>query len=560
MHRLILILIFCLLTFQVAAQNASIKPESLLDLSRRNQPSSGVFTGTPFVKIEPTVGAPIPEAKSGWMDEEKKRLFGTTQITQDKFFQPKITTPTAFQPRAEDLLNEITYKTPFGKETSALFVPHTTDFISMIQVLDEKSISIDEIIQFIQTEKQAFSRVLAVPKNKKFTADSFRLIRALKDGKPFDLTVHITNDEITLSNPTELPAGIHQFHIKYIIQSGIDIQNGNGTLSYNVTGNKWPFEINRFLIYISFPSKTTVFSNNVAYGNNEVVIANSYKYKEDGNGNAIYQLNNPLPAFAPLTVYETFKSTLYGDSAFDIFFNKHIHQFIILLITVTVFIYLAVSAVYLRFKKPEKDNLKLIQSLSPITLAYAKKGRLSQTFLKTLNAYTLWAKQQKRPKSSKQYKNTRLYRLSQTCLWHWGIRQIICFALYLRLSGKYWLTVACMIFGIMYLADRQNIYLTFTEYFVTFILSGIMVILFFRKWGKRDVLQEIDIYHTKLIKSYDFYGLTAESVMHLFTRHFTRMAAIGSATEWRKKASTYSAKINDLPFISQNGERHEKTN
>ncbi len=562
MRRLIGILFICLIGFQALAQVSTIKPESLFDTTRQNYQSSGLYRGTPFVKFGATVGAPVPEAKSGWMDEEKKRLFGTTQITQDKFFQSNAKMPAAFKPSAADLLTEITFKTPFGKETNAVFVPHTTDFISMIQVLDEKSIAVEEIIQYIQTENQPFERVLSLPKDEKLTSDSFQLIRAIKDGKPFDLNVQITDNEIILSNDTVLPAGIYQFQIKYIIQSGIDIQNGNGLLNYNITGYKWPLPINRFIVYVSFPAKTTIFNNNLAFGANDVVISNSYTYNEDSHGNSFFQLKNPLPSYAAVKLYQTFRSTIYTDSAFDLFFNKHINLIIVLLIISAVMVYLFVSIIYLRFKKPESDTLKFIQSLRPETLAFATTGTLSQQFLKGLNDYVKWVKQGKKSRKRRPIKDTKLYRLSQSRFWGWGVRQMVCFCLYLRLAGKYWLTVICMICGIIYLASQQNIHLTFMEYFFTFILSGIMVIVFFQKWGKQDLLKEINLYRNKLTQSYDFYGLTSQSVTNLFTRHHPRMLAINADNEWIKKTITYSSEINNLPFISKNmnGAKHEKTN
>ncbi len=562
MRRLIWILFLGIVTFIATAQTANIKPESLLDISKRNQPAGGVYTGVPFVKIEPTVGAQPAEAKSGWMDEEKKRLFGTTQITQDKFFQPNVVAAPAIQPSSDDTLPEISYKTPFGNETSAIYTTHTTDFISMIQILDNQSIAVEEIIQFIQTEEKPFSRVLPANKGNKFNPDSFQLLHVEKNGQPFDLNVQINADEILLSHEMPLPAGIHQFRIKYIIRSGIGIQDGNGILDYNITGYKWPMPVNRFWIYVSFPSKTTVFEKDIAFGANDIVILNSYTHKEDSNGNSLFVLKNPLPAFAGVKVYEKFKSTIFTDSALDRFINKYINIMIVLLIIGTVFVYLGVSALYLRFKKPETDTFKFIQSFSPETLAYAKNGTLHTSFLKELNAYQEWCSQNKKKQKKKSVQKIILYRLALSRWWHWGARQIIELAFYTRISGKYWLTTLCMIVGIAYLSTRQNIHLTFIQYFVTLIISGIMIIIFFRKWGKQELLKEIGLFRSKLTQARDFYGLNEQGVINLFTRHYPRMLAIGAAGQWVDLTATHAPAIKNLPFIPQQikGEKDEKTN
>ncbi len=550
MRRLIFILIVCFMGISSVAQT-NIMPESLLDISKRNQPSSGVYTGKPFVKIEPTVGSKPVEAASGWMDEEKKRLFGTTQITKDSMFQRPTTPPPAYKKSATELLEEIKYKTPLGKEETVMYVPHTTDFITLIKIVNEEMLVVEEIIQYIQPENKPFSRVLSANPSQPFQPDSFTLAHAEKDGKPFDLKVDITSDKIRMTNETVLPAGVHTFYFKYIIQSGIQIENGQGTLNYNITGYDWPLPVNRFMTIVSFPSKTTIFDKDILFGSNNIAINNSFKSNQDSNGNTTFQLNNPLPAYGAVKLYMSFKSTIFTDSPFEVFFNKNIGWFVVLLTISTIFMYLIISAIYLRFKKPEANTVKFIQSFSPEALAYLVQGKLSIEFINAVNRYVKWAKREKHKKTNKPYhfKGTKLFRLSRLRLWKYGIKQTVCLLLYFRLSFKYWFTAVLMIAGIIYSADRQNIHLTFIEYFVTFILSGGMIYVFFRKRGQKDLLKEVNLYRNKMTESYDFFGLSEQAVSNVFTRHYLRLLAIKSVEEWIQKVKAAYPEICELPFL-----------
>lgn len=534
-----LLLLFILgLSLTAVAQVPLQKAENLLDISKREQPSSGLYTGTPFVKIERTVGAPAPEQKSGWMDEEKKRLFGTTQITNSNLIRSSIApAPT---PKPISTIQEIQYKTPTGIETNAVNIPHTTDFITLIQVIDEKTLSVEEIIQTIQPQNSLFERILPANNNQSFTTDSFELIRAENNGKPFEVNVQIESQQIRIFHEGYLPAGVQSFYLKYIIHSGIAIEKGQGILDYQITGSTWPLPINRFTTLVSFPAKTTVFDKNIFFGSNEVVIRNAFSEQTDSNGNTIYQMNNPLPAFAPVKVYETFRSPFLTDNRFERFFNQHIRWFVVLLTILSVISYLGLSILWLKFKKPEKDPIQYIQSFSPATLSYLRYGRITDNYLNQSNRFL---------------KNkSKLHHFSKTKIWKYGGKQIIQAALYFRLSGKYWLTVALMIAGMIYLTNAQKIYLTFVQYSVILVVSGITIIFFFQFWGKTDLFKEVRRYRQKLLQDQTFCGFKGQSAINLFTRHYPRLLAIGSGHDWVNLAIKTCPQISELPFLKINEE------
>ena len=531
----------CLIVLGIAltgtAQIPFQKTENLLDISKRGQPSSALYTGTPFVKIERTVGAPAPEQKSGWMDEEKKRLFGTTQITDSHLIrQPIVSSPA---PQPIQTIEEISYQTPTGIQTSAVNVPHTTDFITFIQVINENTLSVEEVIQTMNPKSSLFSRILPAPTGQSFSTDSFKLVQAKMNNKPFDVQVTVEPTQIKIEHEGYISAGVQSFYLKYIIQSGVSIQNGHGVLDYQITGFYWPLPIHRFAAFVSFPSKTTLFDKNILFGSNEIIIRDSFTEQTDSNGNTIFRLNNPLPAFAPVKLYETFKSPYFkgviSNENFDQFFNKHVGWFVVLLIIGAILFYFGLSIILFKLKKPEQDVIKFIQSFKPTTLAYLRYGRLTERYLSQYNRFNK--------------NHSKLYHFSKTKIWQYGGKYLIQTGLYLGLSGKYWITVFLMVVGMIYLTNEQKIHLTLLQKSVIFLISGILTIVFYHFWGKTNLLKEVRRYRQKVIQEKTFCGFNEQSAMNLFTRHYPRLLAIGAAQEWIETAEKVCPQIKELPFI-----------
>lgn len=510
--------------------------ENLLDISKRNQPAFGIYKGIPFVKIERTVGSQPEEQKSGWMDEEKKRLFGTTQITKTNLIQSTaIATPA---PKPMPSVAEITYQTPTGATASALNVPHTTDFISIIQVIDNQTLSVEEFIQTINPKGSLFARTIPANENQSFSQNSFELLRAENNGKPFLLDVQINPREIRLSYPNYLSAGVQSFYLKYIIKSGIFVnQKGQGVLDYPVTGYDWPLPINRFHVLVSFPSETRVFQKNIFFGKNEMSVQNSFTEQTDSNGNTLFTMNNPLPAFASVKIYETFDNEFLNHNQFEQFLTRHIGWFIAILTICAVFIYLCLSAFIVKRKKNEKAIMKVMQSYSPNTLCYLKYGKLTERYL---TKYNLFLKNK-----------SKCYRLYQTKKWKYGIKQIYNGIMYFKLSGKYWLTVLLMIGGMIYLSYGQKIYLTLPQYGVILGVSGILTFFFFQYRGRTALLNETGQYCRNLLQEKTFYGLNEQSAMNLFLQHYPRFLALGQDDSWLKLTEKSCPAVKELPFLNQ---------
>ena len=512
---LLILLLFCF-SESVSAQKR-IDEGNLLDIARRSSVTGAVYNGTPFVYIAPT-GASGAEPLSGWMDEEKKRLFGTTQITKSELL-PNGNVRIESQPVSDTpVLKEIAYKTPFGAEEKDIYVPHITDFIVQVQVLSPDSLLIDEDISFIDTENKIFQRTILLTKSAE-KAD-FQLLKATLDGKPFTPTITSAENEITIASHSFLPAGFHNVSLKYVLKDGITVQPDKGFIHYNITGVRWDMPIARLSAHIEFLNKTTVWEKDMLFGTNYVSVLNAAKTYSDKKGNTAFVLNNPLPAFANAAVFMSFNPSFFQTQTLSEWADKNPEQATVFIALLFVLIYLGCNTLFLRFEKPEKNTRHYIYRFAPLTLHRLQRVFPDKTTLTQLKTFY----QTHRQEMPLECRNLRLM----------GLIPLICsLCRYFRLSVQYWLTAFCLIAGVIYFAQKQNIYLTFFHYALILVLTGVMIILFFHYAGRKKMLKETRCFQNQLLDSNLFYGLKNQASSALYLKNYPYAVALRFQQKWQ---------------------------
>lgn len=523
---LFLLSIICLFTLNSAiAQISHINETNLLSIKNRNNSMKNKYTGSPFVFIGETVGAKPKDKPSGWMDEEKKRLFGTTQITGNNFnpFAKK----THSQPVSPisnislPFLKEIEYTNPFGKKQNNIYTTHTTDFYVFIQVVSKNELIIEEYISFINTENIPFERTLLATKDMNNLSETFTLLNAQIDNHIVSPNISGKNKEIKLFVDGYLPAGTHSVKLKYLIKDGITIEKDKAFIHYNITGTKWSMPINNTNIYLAFPKKTTLFKENIFFGTNYVAIKDAYKVKSAPSGNTAFIINNPLPAYANVALYASFNANIFPPQTIEDKLEKHWNIITVTSSILFMGVYFVLCTFFLIFHK-EKNIQKYIYHFSPITL-----NRLIQTIPPKVLLTQI----------AEMYKNNRKIplecRLIETGFYQsWCGKYIFSVYRYIRLSVQYWLTPAVICCGLIYFAKDKNIILSGIDISIIFSCYILFCIIFWHFVGRMYIIKETKRFKLFLLDKNRFYGLTQQAGYALYMKNKPYALALNFEKEW----------------------------
>lgn len=531
-------------TAQALQQAKHTPTASLLDIKNRGKKQQK-YSGTPFVYIGKTIGAPEEEKASGWMDEEKKRLFGTTQITKTELLPngSQIVNLSPHKPnfKIEDtpLFKEITYKTPFGNTQTSQFVPHTTDFVSIIRVLDTETALVEEHIYFIETKNVPFVRsiLLNKPMNTSKTAHPFELLEVKIDGKTIQPIISRKNNkEIILTGKDYMPAGFHTIYLRYLTKGNVTVKDGKGYIMHDMTGGRWNLPINRFVAYLTFPKQTILFEKDILFGQNKLSIQDSAKITTDKQGNSLFVLNNLLPAYASASIYASFHPAAFHQTQFEDILKNHLPLFGILFSIGSVFIFLLLSAGYILFiRKLKKNTQGYIYKYHPLTLDRLYRIIPKVSLLTDLDTFSTQLKQ-KKPLECKLYK-TRFYN-------RFGLKYICSFLRYLHLSGEYWITDILLLIGCFYFIRQYEIDLTLAQYGLIILTTIILTALFFRYIGRREILRETACFRQKLLNNTIFYGLSEQSVYNLYFKNYPYARVLNFSEQWKKNAVQHCPSLN----------------
>ena len=279
--KLLNIVLFVFISLTAHAQMES--PETLLDINNPDlvkTESTTTFTGIPAILIEPSQKKQAPQINPA-------DLVPLLKLSQT----PK----------------EIEIKTLFGHDRTAPYLDHTTDFVILLQILDNQTLQVEEQIQFINTQKdKKFQRIFSKEisdKNGKKIALEIEPVSVYRDNNAIKPEITESTDNLTLTYPKTLPTGPNRFTIRYLIKGAIYQDRSLAEITLPLSGTNWPLVTERFSVVVSPFQKSNFYTNELTFGTNNQQIADYFTVKTDIKGNTVYQLTRPLPAYADVRLH-----------------------------------------------------------------------------------------------------------------------------------------------------------------------------------------------------------------------------------------------------------------
>lgn len=327
MRRWFGFLIALLFSFSSIAQG--VDEASLLNIKHREtQKNFTIFEGQPIVHFD--------------------------EILSDTRDEMPVDTAALLPPPQIQVPRDITLSTPLKSTITTAFTPQTTDFIFIVQVLNDSDILVEERFQFITTEAGPFSRAL-------LSGDKqVELIAAAQNGRALPLFKEKTPDGIRFTSQAPLPQGAHTLMLRYRVKNALTHGGSTWGLDWNLTGNAWPFPINNTVVLVQFPTRTSVFQKELRFGTNDMRFQEAFTVQTDAEGNQLYRLNQLLPAYANVRLLTTFDALKLPPREWDDFWNNHLALLagsIGFLCLVGYLILTAISLIYERLPKQPRDKM-----------------------------------------------------------------------------------------------------------------------------------------------------------------------------------------------------------
>ena len=343
-----ILMVCALLIMATNALAQGSAPENLLNIEQYKKNQNTPYQGGTFVHID------LPQTK-----------------ISEPVFNPIPLLPTG---------NYI-IKTPFGHKTEAAFVAHTTDFYSIIQILNDSDVMLQQTIQFVNTKGKAqFIRTFDLPADVEIT-----LIGAKRDNKAIEtMSVSQNNQKWIIQDNAILSSGIYSYSLSYLIKGIIKPQGNNHHLQLSLTGLDWALPTERFSAIVLLPTKSSVKTHTLLFGSNNVKIDNSFTSQSDDKG-IMYHLTRPLPAYADVKLDLILDKKIYTASLIERL-EQHFNHLLFFLCFVVLVIYALLTYWYLYRHKSKHIPTKELGYYSYISLRFMT-DTVSEYFLKELTHY-----------------------------------------------------------------------------------------------------------------------------------------------------------------------------
>lgn len=443
----------------------------------------------------------------------------------------------AFEPVPFTFGGEIDIKTPFGQKTTAAFVPQTTDFNTIVKILGNGDVVVEERLQLMNTDKKTiFNRTWP-----QIPGASFTLTNAQKDGKPVNLTFKQEQGTWAIEDKTPLSTGVHNYAITYLLKNALahaqDIEN----LKLSLTGMGWPLPVERFSGVVLFPSKTTLTKQELLFGKNELVIPEAAVIQADRQGNMLYKLNRPLPALAEVTLDVGFQANaLIKPSITDTIFEQMNHT-LFWLCLLSLVIYAAATLAYLKYKKT-KAVLKELSGYNLVSLHFIATHKTDTAFLKQLAAFYTYQKKRHTGLNTLIKIKKHLPKIGN------GILKIYIWTNILR---KYLLTMGVMIAIVT--IQAANLGLTLSNLSVGILMgaAAALIIIIYIKGEKPYIVREIWAFERLTDNKNIGFGLSVTSLQALFIQFYPYTLAMGHEKDWINSLKPYNINLTAFTFLEQ---------
>lgn len=503
--KYLLSVILCIICFSMSTDVlGSTNVQDLLDINRYLQQKNQPYSGGSFVHID------LPR---------------------------KIKTPQKFEPIPLEIQGTYLIKTPFGKQTEAAFVPHTTDFNSIVQIHDNKDISLNQTIQFVNTSASgSFSRTFDVTNGQNYT-----LLSATRNGIPVQMTQTKTQKTWTVSDPQKLPSGIYTYVVSYVIKNALTVQDNTLTVSLSLTGPDWPLPVERFSAVILFPQKTNPIKQNLSFGSNNVVIPSGFVSNIDNNGNISYILTRPLPAYADVKINTVLNDNVLNPISFTDKMLSHLNHTLFILCLIVLVGYTLITRLYLKIQKTLAYPLMDLKHYSFISLRYLNNKPISLSFLETLTKYNAYVKRQDKP----------AFRFLNAMQNKKSIRFGISLFVFFNVMRKYILTMTVLIALTVFQTNRLGFNLSHWE-IIGLILIALLLLKWLYKTGEKPYIKRKIAHFTMSIFKTDFdFGMSNTAKKALFLRFYPYTLVDDKEILWENYTARHGLNMQEYPFTVQ---------
>jgi len=488
------ILIVCfVLFFNLTSMAQENMPTDLLDITKYKQNRHIPYSGGTFVHID------LPS-------------------------EP--TNKSTFVPTPLQLSGTYAIKTPFGKKTEASFIPHTTDFSTIIQILGNGDVIMEQTIQFVNTKKtDYFSR--SFQKNNDM---EFLLFKSFRENTPIDsIKTSQTDTHWMITDETPLPTGIHSYTLSYLIKNALQPQGDKMRLNLSLTGSEWSLPVERFTAVVLFPQKTNA-TQTLTFGSNNIALPDAVRIQTDNDGNISYTLTRPLPAYADVKVDIVFDKNVL--STFDFWDNLMVmmNHWLFVFCGIVLALYTLITRLYLTYHMADKLPLKDLKYYSPIALRFMVNKPLSQTFIHTLQTYA---------------------RLTKHSFWIPKLH-IIGFRIkafvFLNVMKKYILTMMLMIILTVFQAANTGFSLNICQICILITLMILFNVWLFKTGEKTYINKKMSILIKNLLTADIGYGASKASLKALFLRFYPYALVMDKQEQWTQKMQQYGLDTSFYPF------------
>lgn len=487
------ILMVCtLLIMTTLAVAQEVVPEDLLNIDQYQKNQGKPYQGGTFVHID------LPQ-----------------QRPNEPVFNPIPLLPTG---------NYI-IKTPFGQKTEAAFVAHTTDFYSIIQVLNDTDVMMQQTIQFVNTKGQAhFTRTFDLPANVHMT-----LLKAKRDNKTIDtMRVWEEGQQWTVKDTAILSSGIYSYTLSYLIKGAIQPQENTRRLRISLTGPDWSLPTERFSAIVLLPKKSSVKSHTLLFGSNNAQIEDSFTSQTDDKG-IMYRLTRPLPAYADVKVDMVLDKNIYTIS-FTEWLSRHFNHLLFFLCLGVLLVYTLLTYWYLVRHKNKHLPVKELKYYSYVSLRFIT-GNLSNRFLQALSVYL-----------------TQTQKKHKTILFLMAHPQFIKPFVFMNVMRKYIGTMLLIIALTVFQAHNTGFSLTPAE-IITLIITAFILNIGLYKTAEKTYVRTKMAQLTKILFETDItFGASVSSLKALYVRFYPYALIMNKEDEWTRLMKKHKVDVADYHF------------
>ena len=319
------------------------------------------YTGSPLVYIQ---GVKAPETANNDMEELQLKLFGTKDVRSAT--KDTLTLSDAAIKVPENQEQNLTFQTPFNKTIQSGFIPHVANFMTMIQILNQRQLTVSENVVLVNTkEDEYWTRTITLPTNTTAQITSY-----LQNGQQYPVTQNVHKNTLTFTSPQPLQLGPNQIVLKYNIENPFH----NNQFNFQLISADFSWPIEKLDTLISFPKPLAIDDSKLLFGTNKVEIPDIYTQQSDKEANVTISVQRVIPPRAEIVLQMKFEASNLPPKE-----NLHTGTFILWILVLVLSLYWILSG-WLEKHRLNRTHLPKIKYPRTIaTLAHQMDTHLNQT-------------------------------------------------------------------------------------------------------------------------------------------------------------------------------------